>query len=95
LHYEGEAQDTTRVGGCVSLIGIAFVLMFLFGTISMYTAFNNVKSNTYSTGFNVTLTNNCSWANNTCLQLNGTSYMPMAYLTYEETGTYNSSILTP
>jgi hypothetical protein len=46
LHYEGEAQDTTRVGGCVSLIGIALVLMFLFGTISMYTAFNNVKSDT-------------------------------------------------
>jgi len=47
MHYEGDSTKSTRVGGCISIIGILFVLAFLFGTISMYIAFSNVKTNTY------------------------------------------------
>jgi Zn-dependent membrane protease YugP len=70
----------------VSLIGIALVLMFIFGTFSVYTTFSDVDSSTNLTGVNVTKTEICDESGNQCLHLNGTIYMPFAYLTYDKTG---------
>jgi len=69
--------------------------MFIFGTISMYTTFSNVDSNTTLTGVDVAQTEVCDAAANQCLHLKGTNYMPFAYLTYKKNGYAAQNVVVP
>lgn len=80
MHYEGDSSKSTRVGGLVSIVGILLVGAFFAGAISMYLAFNNVYVNTSTTGIDPLYLRNCNAADNQCIQLNGTTFMPFVHL---------------
>jgi hypothetical protein len=61
----------------------------------MYRTFSNVKSNTYTTGVDVTKTHECATEGNQCLFLTGTNYMPFAYVSYGGDGYADPSFIVP
>jgi len=66
MHYDGDSTKSTRIGGLVSIVGLALVLSFVFGTISMYIAFSNVKTNVTTTGIDPVTLLDCSADGNMC-----------------------------
>lgn len=64
MQYQGDATKSSRFGGLVSIVGIVFVATFLFGTISMYVAFSNVKTNNTISGVNARKLMNCTAEDN-------------------------------
>lgn len=83
MHYEGDSVKTTRIGGCVSIVGLMLVLAFLAGTLSMYFTFSDVKTNISTASIDPITTIDCTAPGNQCLKLNGASnsaYMPFVKL---------------
>ena len=71
--------------------------MFLVGTVSMYLAFNNVKTNTSISGLNPHKLFDCTSTDNQCTSLNGTQYMPFVYLAGDivADGVNNQTVAVP
>jgi len=83
MHYEGDSVKTTRIGGCVSIVGLVLVLAFLAGTLSMYFTFSDVNTNISTASIDPITTFNCTAPGNQCLQLSGASnsaYIPFVKL---------------
>ena len=80
LNWLGDSEHKTRCGGCISIIGLIFVTMFLIGSFSMYFSFNQVVTNLSVDTVNATLSMNCSAEENTCQFQNSTTFTPFVLI---------------